>query len=85
MDRTTEYERHLDTIKNLRGEALAAGTLARAFDDYAELIGQTTFGAVADQARDSVVHFCQGQADRCRTMKVEMTERANSMETNGMP
>lgn len=84
MNRTHEYERHVDTISNLRREALSAGTMARAFDDYAELVANTTFGAVADQARDSIVNFCQGRADRCRAMNAEMTERANSMEQNGM-
>ena len=86
MNRTMAYEVHLETIQQLRDEAIDHDTLARALEDYAEDIMRIpTKGAVADQAAVYLAEEARTKAEAVRKMARVKRERAISMEKDGMP
>lgn len=85
MNRTIEYEKHLDKIENLRQQAINARSAARAFGDYAEILRNLpTLGAVADHARNMVIDFCNESADGCRKLINDNNTLADELEAKGL-
>lgn len=86
MNRTIEYEKHLERIDNLRKQALEAKSAARAFGDYADILKMVpTMGAVADRTRDMLVAYALSCAEDCRKLIDANTVLADNLEQKGMP
>lgn len=86
MNRTIEYEKHLDKIENLRQQAVNARSAARAFGDYAEILRNLpTLGAVADHARQMLIEFALESRDDCRKLIDANNTLADELEAKGLP
>lgn len=85
MNRTDEYEKHVDRITTLRQQCLEAMSAARAFGDYAEILRNLpTLGAVADKVRYMIIEFALKSADDCRKLIDANTTLADQLEEKGL-
>lgn len=86
MNRTIEYEKHLERIDTLRKDAVDARSAARAFDDYAEILRNLpTMGAVADRARNDLIDYAHESAAQFRKLIDANNESADLLEAKGLP
>lgn len=86
MNRTIEYERHVEHIDSLRKQSIEAQSAARAFGDYAEILKNLpTLGAVADRARDMLIDYAKASAEDCRKLIDANNTLADLLEAKGLP
>lgn len=64
MNRTDTYEENLRTVETATNAAIAARTVARAYNDYGAMIRGNSFSTVGDYARDELVNYTIKQAKR---------------------
>jgi hypothetical protein len=85
MNRTVEYERHIEQISNLRQQCVEANTAGRAFDDYAIMLRDApTMGAIADKARTMLIDFAVRCSMDCRKLIDVNTVLADRLEREGL-
>lgn len=84
LNRTIEFEENLRKVEQLRNEAIACRTMARAYSDYAGLIASTTYGTLADAARVDLVDCANLRAARWTKAATSKTAEADRREQNGI-